>query len=127
MKVIFAAFALIATATAATPAMADEFTSTAACGENRASGAKNAQFGFIETLEETKVYVDGKEIPTGGFATQNRAGIQIVTVHGENGVGDTKFDISPAAKTVQEYSVPLRGAPKRVGEPMPCKLKGFDS
>jgi hypothetical protein len=127
MKSLFYAFALIVTATAASSAKADEFTSTAACGENREAGAKHAQFGFIETLEETKVFVDGKEIPAAGFATQNRTGTQIVTVYGENGSGDTKFDISPTAKTVQEFSVPLRGAPKRVGDPMPCKLKGFDS
>ncbi|RZA05815.1 MAG: hypothetical protein EOP11_11910 [Proteobacteria bacterium] len=126
MKSLFYAFALIAAATSS-QAFADEFTSTAACGENRDAGAKNAQFGFVETLEETKVFVDGKEIPAGGFATQNRAGVQIVTVYGQSGSGDAKFDISPSAKSVQEFTVPLRGAPRPAGAPMPCKLKGFDS
>ena len=109
----------------AAPAFAadDEFTSTAACGANREAGPEAAELGFVEDLDQTKVFADGKEIAREGFQTQMRGNTQIVSLFRDS--GDVKYDIDTKAKTAQKYAVPIKGAPKKLGAPLPCAITGF--
>jgi hypothetical protein len=107
------------------PAMADEFTQSAACGAGREGGPEKAELGFVEDLEETKVYVNGKEVAREGFQTQIRGRTQIVSVFGDTPSSDVKYDINTTEKTAQKFSVPLKGTPKPQGAPLPCVIKGF--
>jgi len=93
-----------------------------ACGEGRENGFDGAELALVDDPESmVKFYREGEALEEDSFDVSSRDGGWIVTVFGEAGKPDVKYEISEKKKNVQKFLLDEKGE-KKTGRAKECKF-----
>lgn len=110
---------LFVMATTTTEAMAEN---AIHCGEGRAEGAGSSEISLVHEELESKFYLRGRPLPVDDYEVASAEGKWIVTVFGQPGQKDRKFEFLLNRRKVQEFLLE-EASDKAVGRSKNCLVR----
>ncbi|MCO5141648.1 MAG: hypothetical protein M9962_01000 [Oligoflexia bacterium] len=92
------------------------------CGIGADQGIKAAELSLVDDPEKTlEIYEKGKVLQKGEYGTASRGELWIVTIFGQRGALDRKYEINLNNQTVKEFIIDDKDV-KPLGKTKKCKI-----